>query len=397
MPESIPRDEPEFVSGDYYADDGSFKVVADVSDDIVKIFPSAAPLLVLQNKAGRQRTATYYKYEWLEEDIEPRKVTLAADAAAGATTLVVESGDEDKLAKNYVLMNVRTREHVSVDATPSTTSVTVTPGIGGGSAAMNAGDVLEVQAPIHPEGDTIGDQKTIKEARIYNFSEIVRTPLGWTRRAANTLYYGGDQAANIRRRKLLEHRRSLELRGFFGKRHSITISGNKKRTFTGGLEFFIKSHVWDLNYQSLNERSLVEWLEGVMELGDSGTINGQGVKTLFCGNALITEIEMFAKDRIRYEPLSSKIGFRAGQFTSAHGTVNIIKHPLFTGDHSGWGFLVDMRHVRPAVFRGGGTKLLANRQQPSYDGEQHEYLTDMGWIVENQAAHGIIKNHKNRG
>lgn len=398
MPEAIPRDEPTIVDGDYYTDDGDFKVVADVSDQIVKIRPSAAPLLVLQNRAKRRRTATYYKFEWLEEDVEPRKMTLASAATSGTSTLTVETDDYNKAADNYVFMNMRTREQVLLTETPSSETLSnVVRGIGGDQAPMVAGDVLEMQGPIHPEGDTLGAIKTIKEERIYNYSEIVRTPMGWTRRTANTRYYGGRQPMNIRRRRFLEHRRSLELRGFFGKRHTRTVTGSQVQTFTGGAEYFIKSHVWDMNGQTLTERSLKEWMESSMEEGDSGNINGQGVKWLFCGNSIITEIEDFASERIRYKPLMDKIGFRAGSFTTSHGTINIVKHPLFTGDHSGWAFLLDMRHVRPVVFRGGGTKLLRNRHARSFDGEEHEYLTDMGWIFENQVAHGIIKNHKNRG
>ncbi len=400
MPESIPRDEPTLTTGDLYTDDSSHKIVADVSNDMIKIFPSAAPLLVLQNKAGRQRTSTYYKFEWLEEDIEPRRMTVKTAATAAATSIVVESGDEDKAADNYVFLNLRTRENVLLTEDPTTNTIAnAVRSIGGGGAAMNVGDILEFQAPVHPEGDTLGTIKGIKEVKLHNFSEIVRTALGWTRRAAMTKYYGGKQPMNIRRRKLLEHRRSLELRGFFGRRHSrvVTSGTNKIQTFSGGCEFYIKSHVWDLNFQTLTERALVEWMETVMELGDSGNINGDGTKWLFAGKAILTEIEMFAKDRIRYEPLSKAIGFRAGSFHSTHGTLNIVKHPLFTGDHAGWAFLLDMRHVRPAVFNGGGTKLLANRHARSFDGEEHEYMTDMGWIIENQAAHGIIKNHKNRG
>ena len=399
MPESIERDEPSILSGTKLVDDSDIKVIPEVMDTIIKIFPSATPLTVLSTrKQSRKRQVGYYKFEHLEKDKYPRKVTVNTQSAAGSTTIVVDTGDYEKLAKNYVLLNTRTREQVVLTENPSSVTLSnVVRAIGGGGAIMNVGDTLLIQAPIHQEADTLGTIRTVLENKIYNYTEIIRTPMGWSGRTANTNYYGGSDPEHVRSATAIEHRISIENRAFFGKRHTRTTSDSKLQTFTGGLEYWIASHEWDLDGNTMTERGLVEWMEDVMALGDGGYINGPGVKWLFAGNSILTEIEFFARDKLRYEPLSSKIGMKAASFHSTHGTLNIMRHPQFVGEHSGLGFVVDMNHVRYAYYKNRDTMLLKDRHARSFDGSEEEYLTDCGWQIEEQFAHGIIKNHRQRG
>lgn len=397
MPDpSIPRAEPTSVSGVRYADDSSAKVIAQVQNSIVKLYPSATPLTVLRSRVGQRRETGYYKFEWQEVDKQPRKITLAAAATPSGTTLTTVTGDYIKIAANYVFVNTRTREQVlfTTDGESDDSTAAVVRGIGGGAAAMNAGDVLEFLAPIHPEGDTLGTIKSVKEDLLYNYTEIIRTPMGWTGRTANTSYYGGSDPRNVRARTAIEHRISIEMRGFFGKRHSRTVSGSQIQTFTAGAEYWLTSHVWDLDGKALTERGLVEWQEEVMAMGDGGYINGRGVKWMFAGNAPMTEIEFFARDKLRYQPLSSKIGMKAAQFMSTHGTLNIIRHPQFSGEHAGWAFVGDLNHVKYVYHRGRDTRILENREANDFDGAKHEFFTDCGWQWELQNAHGYLKNHR---
>ena len=399
MPEGIERDEPDIIAGDRLVDDSDIKVIPEVQDTIIKIFPSATPLTVLQSKAkARQRKCGYYKFEYITKDKYPRKVTVAAVSAAGSATIVVETDDYPKLAKNYVLLNVRTREECLLTADPTSGTLSnVVRNIGGtGSFQMNIGDILTIQRSVQQEADNLGTIRSVKEIKDYNYLEILRTPMGWSGRTANTSYYGGSDPESVRAATAIEHRISMENAAFFGKRHTRVTSENKLQTFTGGLEFFIESYVWDLDGNVLTERGLVEWMEDVMALGDGGYINGPGVKWAFLGNSILTEIEFFARDKIRYEPLSSKIGMRAGQFHTTHGTLNLMRHPLFVGEHSGLGFIVDMNHVRRAYYQGRDTMLLKDRHGRSFDGAEEEFLSDCGWQVEEQFAHGIIKNHRIR-
>jgi hypothetical protein len=389
MPEQIPRDEPTIVSGDRLVEDSSHKIIADVHDEILAYYPSATPLITFTGKLKKKRQVHYYKYEHLEVDKYPRTVTLSADALATATSIVVETGDYPKLAKNYHLLNTRTRTQVVVTATPTTTTVAIANV--GAAAPMTAGDTLEFIAPVHQEADTLGSIKSIKETKLENYTEIIRTPMGWSRRTADTGYYGGNDPKKVRARTGLEHKVSIERAFLFGKRYSRTTADSKLQTFTGGAEYWIKSNVWNLGGQSLTERGLVEYLEYAMELGDGGYLNGPGIKTAMCGREFMTVLEFWGRDKIRYEPLSSKLGMRAAQFVCSHGTINIVPNPQLTGDHAGWCFLFDMNHLWYVYHKNGDTKLLRNRHARSFDGSEEEYLSDVGLMLDREASHGLIK------
>lgn len=391
MPEGIPRTEATVVGGDVVVDDHSYKVVADVSNTILQYYRSATPLIVLTGGIKKKRRATYYEYKHLEEDIYPRKLTVAASATPAAGSITFETGDDVKAAKNYSYINTRTREIITLTEDPaSATFANITRGIGGGAREMNPGDTLEFLAPVHPELDTLGSIRSIKEDLKSNYTGIIRTPVGWSRRSAVTKYYGGSNPARLRARASLEHRRSIEREFLFGKKHTETVSG-KTRTYTGGLEYWIKSNIFDLGAQKLTERALTEWLEVSGELGDGGYLYGNGMKWLLCGRRLLTEIEYFARPNLRYEPLSSRLGMRAATWETSHGKLNIMPTPELKGEHAGWGFLLDMNHLWYVYLNDSDTKLLRDRQTPSLDGAEEEYLTDCGLMVGLEAAHGIIK------
>lgn len=391
MPEPLPRAEAEVVGGDVVVDDHAYKVVEDVAPTILQYYRSATPLTVMTGLLKKKRRATYYEYKHLEEDIYPRKLTVKNAATPVTGTIVVETGDHLKAAKNYQYLNTRTRELVILTEDPVTeTLANVTRGIGGGAREMDPGDTLEFVAPVHVELDTLGTIRTIKEEKKDNFTEIIRTPVGWSRRSAVTKYHGGSNPERLRARAALEHRRSIERTFLFGRKHTEVVGG-KTRTYTGGLEYWIKTNIFDLGAQQITERALVEWFETAMELGDGGYLYGRGMKTLMCGRRLGTEIEFFARPNLRYEPLSSKLGMRAATWECTHGKINIVFNPELKGDQAGWGFLLDMNHLWYVYLNDSDTKLLRARQAPSLDGTEEEYLTDVGMMVGLEAAHGIIK------
>jgi hypothetical protein len=389
------RDVPTTVSGYRAPNDSvtSTRLKPDVQQEIAWYFPSAAPFTALSTKVRKRRTVSQYQFYWLEKDIYPRIMSPANAYPTGAETSVdVAAGQGARLAANALLMNRRTREQILVTAV-STDTLTVVRGIGDGGTGQPilATDDLELQAFIYEDGSDVGTSKTVIESAEYNLTEIIRTPFAFTGRQINTDLYGGKDPAIEQKWAGIEHTKSIENRCFFGKRHSRTGAGGKLQTFCGGLEYYIKTNVWDLNGQTPTERSFVEYLEYAMQLGRGGTNEGSGTKYLFGSRRWMTEIEFWAKDRIEYRPMDKTGGLKLGRYETTHGTIMLVTNPLFDGEHGGFAFLVDMNHVRLVNHQGRATKLLKNRQGNGIDGKIHEYLSDISCQVELEAAHGILK------
>jgi hypothetical protein len=384
-----PRSAPSVISGNRGPEQvTSTRVIADVQDEILLYQPSAAPLTVLTGKFRKKRTVTQSKFDVLTQDEYPRSLKLTTAAPIADVTLDVEAGTGVRAAQNYTYINTRTRETVLVSSI-ATDTLTVVRAIGSTQQDMEIGDTLVFLRPVAEDGADIGTLKTVKEDADFNYTEIIRTPFGFTGRQQNTSMYGGKDPALIRKVMGIEHKKSIEQMMFFGTRHKIT--GTHEQTFSGGLEYFIRSNVWNLGGVEPTERSWVEFLEEAMRWGDGGSQNGNGVKYFFVSDRWATVLEFFAKNKLEYRPLDKQIGLKAAEYVTTHGTIMIVKTPILNYNHPDTGFIVDLNHVRYVRHQGRDTKLLDKRQGNGVDGAQEEYLSDVGCQVELEASHAVVK------
>ena len=391
-----PRPSPTLTSG--LRDPGtttSQRVKADVADEIYMYMPSAAPMSVLTTKVRKERTATQYQYDWLTKDQFPSQVVLAAASLAAATTVTVLAGTGGRLAANWTLLNLRTRETVLVTSMASADVANVVRAIGSTAQDMNAGDTLLFVRPVYEDGTNAGTIKGIREDREFNFTEIIKWELGWSGRQENTDMYGGKDPMTERKWAGVEFAKLVEKMLFFGTRHTRTGTNGRLQTFSGGLEFFIQSNVWDVNGITVSERAFVEYLEEAMRWGKGGYQEGVGVKYLFASSRWLTEIEFWAKDKLTYVNLKDaegrELGLEALSYKSTHGRVMLIKAPILDESHPDYAFLVDLNHFRKVNHQGRAPKLYEDIGANDLDGSQEEYMGDIGAQVELEGAHGLLK------
>ena len=368
------------------------RVVIDIADDIILWEPEATPLVTLTAGLRKKRKALQQQYQWIEKDPYPREVVVSGAVTAIATALNVAAGNGARVATNYVLLNRRTRENILVRTVATDALSVVVRALGGVVDAMVDGDILEFVGIAAEDGAGIGTLKSIQEVINYNYTQIFRTPFGFTGREANTEMYGGRDPVTEQKWQGIEHRKSIERAFFFGKRHSLTGPLGNPQTMTGGAEYYINSNVWDLGGNEPNERAFTEYLEYAMKYGDGGHAFGSGHKMLYASRRWVTVIEGWGKDRLRQTELgNSKVGMKVTQFVTTHGIIDIMPVNIFDGEHAGYAFLIDPNHVRYAYHQGRDTKLLKDRQGNDIDGEQHEYFSDCGFQMELEGAHGLLK------
>jgi hypothetical protein len=368
------------------------RVKIDMSDRINTYRPSAYPFSVLTRRLRDTRTADNPKFEWMEDDLYPRQIVLTADSLIADTSLDVAAGDEARIPKYAVLLNTRTREQVYVTNSGSG-SLTVTRDIGAtGEKNMTAGDTLLYIATVFEDGSLSGIARTTKDVGLYNYTTIQKTSVEFTRRGAKTKLFGGSDPMTERKRAAIEHARSIEYTLFFGQRNKITGSGGHETTFTGGLEYWIKSNIWDVSGTTVSERAFDEVLEEVMRWGDGGNMQGgTATKYLLMSSRWLTELNWFAKGKVEYRPLDETIGFASMEYLSPHGRVRFIHAPILDLDHPGYAFLVDLNHVRYVKFQDDDTHLEKNLEENDRDGSKEQYITDFGLEVNLERSHAIFK------
>lgn len=363
----------------------SQRIIADVSDTVYLYQPSANPFTAMVGKLRGKRKATQYRYDWIEKDEYPRETTVVSD---GGTTITVTTGEGSRFPVGSVLLNTTSRESVLV-TTEAASAPTVTRAVGSTQVTMNAGEKLVLTRIVAEDGATIGTLKSIREVDQFNYTEIKRRPFGWTGRQANTDMYGGSDVDLERKVEGIEFAKDLEQMFLFGTRHSIT--GTHIRSFSGGLEYFISSNIWDLNGTKPTERAIIEFLEVAMRWGKGGSQNGSSKKMLFGSSKWLTEFDAFARDRLRSKNLDTVAGLNISEFVTPHGTIFLVRTPALDYSHQDMAFLVDLNHVRYVYHQGRDSKLLKGREGNDADEMKEEYFADVGVEVQLEGAHALIK------
>lgn len=377
----------------------SKRLKADVSDTLLLTEPSTTPAAFMVGKLRERRTASQYEFTWLEMRPYPRDIILTGNYAGGtapgaAANLTIAA--YAKLTKNMVIRHNASGELFLVTATPTSTTVATLANLGGtgNDAAITQPADFAIVNNAYVDGGDIGEPRTVVDQPVSNYTQIFRTPYGFTGRQLNTEFYGGQDKEVIRKWAAVEHAKSLENSLFFGKKALLTDSTSGKLiTLTAGLLSSVKTNVYDVQNNPLDETNFVKWLEYAMIYGDGGNLNGRGMKYLFASPRICTDIQFWAADRLRHTPIDKQYGLWAEDFDTAHGMVRIVRTPSLRAKNGQFGFLMDMNHVRYVAHRGRDTKLYEDRQGNGLDAEMEELLSDVGWQIEMEEAHGAIINY----
>jgi len=390
MPAPNPRTAPTLISGSRGIELlNSARVVVDMEDEILMYQASATPLLTLTGKIGEKRKAVNVQYQFLEKDELPREVTASAVMTDVGLTLQVGTDEYKRLVSGQLLLNLSTREVVRVNVVTSDTNITVVRGIGGGNQPVAIGDKFVHFSNAKEDGSTSGTSKSIQEFNDYNYTQIIETPFDFTGRDLVTELYGGSDEMTETKWQAIEHKKSIELAMFFGRRHSMSGTSHLI-TMTGGLEYFIVTNRANVAQQNLNERWFIEYLEYAMRWGRGGKRNGVGKKYCLLSSRWLTEINAWVKDRLEYRILDQSIGFAAWEYKSPHGIVYLLPTPILDDNHPDWMFLLDFNHLKYVYLNKRDTKLLVDVQENDRDGKKNLYRSDCGIQVNFEHAHGIV-------
>src|SRR5215471_4065244 len=281
----MPAPPPTVLVGDLSLDiiNQSQRVI-DMDDRIAELEPNAAPLVVLLKKLKKVQ-AISPKVEWLEHLLMPRYDVLTASSAAASTSLAVAHGSFFRVGD--VLRDTATGEAMEVTAVAGNT-LTVNRGIGSVAAVTTgAADEIFIVSNVNVEGASLRTIKQTKLNNLFNFCEIVRTPLGITGTEAASKLYGGPDRDRLQAAAGIEHMRDWEHICFFGaKKEDTTTSGAPKR-FAGGALDFIQTNRTNAG-GALTETTFQTFLR-------TGFRYGSTRKVLFASPLVLGSIEGFAR------------------------------------------------------------------------------------------------------
>lgn len=353
------------------------KRVIDISKKISVLEPDSAPLVQLTKKLEK-KVAINPKFNWLEEGSLDRvdAVNYSTGYTSADTSIVVDSGSLFRAGD--VVKAVATGEQMRVTAV-STNTLTVQRGWGttsAGNLADNA--VLLIIGSANEEGTTKRAMKTEQEAEKTNYTQIFRTPFGVTDTNANSEMYGGKDLAHIRMTQLIEHQKDIERAFWFGEPKEDTSTGTHPIRATGGVDYWISTNASDMG-GTMTESEFEAWLR-------TGFRYGSKTKFVFASPIWISAVSFWARGKLQMLPKDKTYGIAVTQFISPHGVVNLVNCTLFgeTTAYAGVAYLLDLEGVKYRHLANRDTKLKTHIEANDADGQEDEYISEVGLHFEQE-------------
>jgi len=360
-------------------------------DDVSLLDPNKAPFLALISRIGK-KNAINPKFYHVERVLPPRWDVTSAASTAASTTLTVTN--YAYFTAGDVVEIVRTGELVSVDTTPTSTSVTVTRSIGEtAAAAILAADDLQIIGNGNEEGASKRTLLSTVGSEVYNYCQIFRNPFGVTLTEMNSENYDGKDIDTQRKEWGIAHAVDIERSLLFGERALVSGGGavlsNPERYSRGILRFIeAGASAARIRNQSgaLTETDFETWLRAATEYDSTAP------RVIFISRLMASVISGFASAKLEMVPKDKTYGIAITKYLSPMGEFNLIMHHLLTGDvYGGYGICVALNECKYRPLQNRDTKLKMGIEDNDADTEEDEYITEAGLQVKHPEKHAIIK------
>ena len=348
-------------------------------------------------------------------------LSYTVDTSGGASVdwlvkgMVFAVGYEENNSPETIIVRV---ENAPVDAGSTTTFTgkTISAVDGAETGADNA--KCQVIGTSYAEGTGAPDVWSEELDNDYGYTQIFKTACEMSNTARATRYRGyADEFQRIWNLKLREHKVDIERAMLFGQRASTGgiqytegIAGhvikngtanvdNSALSYSSGAPYFRSSTTAELTY----DRILSDF-EVVYDPARGGTdsklaLASLPVLTFFnkLGDGLFIDSSVgYGNSAMRYDvsQKDGRFGHKVLAVETIHGTMNMVKEPLFRGFSSGFLMMVDLDHVayRPLVGNGVNrdTQVQTNVQSADEDLRKDMILTEAGLEVSLPETHYLL-------
>lgn len=201
-------------------------------------------------------------------------------------------------------------------------------------------DVFKIIGNINPEGGVMPDAIALNPTKVYNYTQIFRTPLSLTRTALNTRLRTGNDYQKAKAEALEMHSWEMELAFIWGIRTENTgDNGKPERTTMGVINFirqFASANCDDFStnpaytgqsWQAGGEDWFKKMLEQIFRYGADS-------KLCLCGSGFLLGIDALAAAGgvINLSTGQSSYGMNIREWITPFGTIYLKTHPLFSYD-----------------------------------------------------------------
>jgi len=256
-------------------------------------------------------------------------------------------------------------------------------------------DNFKIIGNINPEGGEMPDAIALNPVKVFNYTQIFRTPLSITRTARKTKLRTGDQYQKAKSEALEMHSWEMELAFLWGIRtENIGDNGKPERTTMGAVNY-IREYApancddFTLNATYAGQTWLASgevWLKNLLE---QIFRYGANEKLCLCGSGFLLGIDALASNSgvINISAGQKDYGLEIVTWLTPFGKVHLKTHPLFSYDATtrNMGILLEpkeltYKYIDDTNFYGENSSKTHSEGygQRRVDGTNEEFLTECG-------------------
>ena len=256
-------------------------------------------------------------------------------------------------------------------------------------------DTFSIIGNINPEGGEMPSAIALNPTKVYNYTQIFRTPLSITRTARKTRLRTGDQYQKAKAEALEMHSWEMELAFWWGIRtENVGDNGKPERTTMGAINFIRQYAAANCDDYTLNATYAGQawatggeaWFKAMLE---QIFRYGADSKMAFVGSGALLGIDALAMagGQINLVPGQSTYGMQIREWVTPFGTIYMKTHPLFSYDATTRNMMVilepkelEYRYIDDTAFYGESSSKTHSEGygQKRIDGTNEEYLTECG-------------------
>ena len=270
---------------------------------------------------------------------------------------------------------------------------------------LSDADRLIIIGNINEEGAAMPSAIAYDPVKLYNYTQIFRTPLSITRTARKTRLRTGDQYKEAKREALEMHSLEMEKAFLFGQMLETTGADGKPERTTQGILPCLRANVpanvdsFALN-SSYSGKAWMDdgggesWLDAYLELVFR---YGSGEKLALCGSGAILGLNRLARAGAHFTltPQTKSYGIKVTEWVTPFGIINLKLAPLFSQESSLQKSMLILepqnlryRYIDDTSFYGEGAAKQAapGTNSGRRDGTVEEYLTEAGLEMHHPAT-----------
>ena len=381
------------------------RAVRQVGDKIALLEPNTGPLLTLMTRMNRKDKAFQTKVEWIEDDYVARWDQNSATTLnnnTNSTAMTVTDGSKFVAGQMFVVPKVNNStaapEVVRVLSVAGN-ALTLFRAVGGvGLDTIPGNAPLRLIGTAYEEGAPVPNMKSTAPVTNFNYTQIFRNALDFSKTNAAIKQYGIDGSDRTREqnKKMKEHKIDIAGALYWGVRSESLTGGptGKPIRTMGGVNSFITTNIFDVN-------GVLDW-KGFETFSRMTFRYGSRTKLLFAAPKYCSAINTWGHNFLHVSPGETKLGVKIQTIETAHGTFKLVNDWMLEDNYpgnNGFGhvaFALDMDEIVYKPLSNNGinrdTQFLENIVRDGRDAFIDEYLTETTMEVHQEKYHAKMVN-----